>query len=99
MAKKVQKTARGDQYRAVLEKAGIRFEDCRVLAFTFLSDLGPQYCHYDMMMADPRPKYHLIDCVGETVYIIVPGNDAENERMCIQLAEANGGRKITPKLF
>lgn len=89
------KSTKGDEYRAVMEKDGIR--EYKVLAFVFLSDMGPQYFHYELMMADPRPVYYLFDCFGETAQVIVP-NDPENERMCIQLAESCGGSKTTPNL-
>ena len=89
------KSTKGDEYRAIMEKDGIR--EYKVLAFVFLSDMGPQYFHYELMMADPRPVYYLFDCFGETAQVIVP-NDPENERMCIQLAESCGGSKTTPNL-
>lgn len=89
------KSTKGDEYRAIMEKDGIR--EYKVLAFVFLSDMGPQYFHYELMMADPRPVYYLFDCFGETAQVIIP-NDPENERMCIQLAESCGGSKTTPNL-
>lgn len=89
------KSTKGDEYRAIMEKDGIR--EYKVLAFVFLSDMGPQYFHYELMMADPRPVYYLFDCFGETAQVIVP-NDPENERICIQLAESCGGSKTTPNL-
>jgi len=90
------KSTKGDEYRAIMEKDGIR--EYKVLAFVFLSDMGPQYFHYELMMADPRPVYYLFDCFGETAQVIVPNNEPENERMCIQLAESCGGSKTTPNL-
>ena len=98
MAKKTSKTDRGDQYAAIMAKDGYGPDEWRVLAFVFLSDMGPQYFHYELMMADPRPVYYLFDCFGETAQVIVPNDDPENERMCIQLAESCGGKKTTPNL-
>ena len=93
MAKKTSKTTRDEQYRAILEKEGIR--EYKVLAFMFLSDSGPEYFHLETMMADPRPDYYLFDIMGEIAQIIVP-KDSDNERLLIELAERCGGKKTTP---
>ena len=98
MAKKTSKTDRGDQYAAIMAKDGYGPDEWRVLAFVFLSDMGPQYFHYELMMADPRPVYYLFDCFGETAQLIVPNDDTENDRICIRLAELCGGKKTSPNL-
>ncbi|MBR2392874.1 MAG: hypothetical protein IKL37_00270 [Alphaproteobacteria bacterium] len=87
------KSTKGDEYRAVMEKDGIR--EYKVLAFAFLSDIGPEYFHYELMLADPRPDYYLFDIMGEIAQIIVP-KDSDNERLLIELAERCGGKKTTP---
>lgn len=94
MAKKTGKTTRGDQYRGIMAKEGIR--EYKVLAFIFDVPSGPELFHYELMYP-LRPVYHLFDCSDNVAYIVVP-KDPENERMCIQLAESCGGEKTTPNL-
>lgn len=89
------KNTKGDEYRAIMEKAGIR--EYKVLAFAFLSDTGPEYFHYELMLADPRPDYYLFDIMGEIAQVVAP-KDAKNDAIIIQLAESCGGKKITPNL-
>lgn len=89
------KTTREEQYRAIMEKEGI--EECKVFAFAFLSDTGPEYFHYELMLADPRPDYYLFDIMGEIAQVVAP-KDAENDAIIVQLAESCGGKKITPNL-
>lgn len=89
------KSTKGDEYRAIMEKDGIR--EYKVLAFAFLSDMGPEYFHYELMLADPRPDYYLFDIMGEIAQVVAP-KDAENDAIIIQLAESCGGKKITPNL-
>lgn len=96
MAKKTSKTTLGDQYREILASYGKRLEDCKVLAFAFETESGPEIFHYELMYP-LRPVYHLFDCFGTIAQIVVP-KDPENERMCIQLAESCGGEKTTPNL-
>ena len=94
MANKTTNTTRDEQYRAILEKEGIR--EYKVLAFVFETESGPEYFHYQLMYP-LRPVYHLFDCSGKMAYVVVPV-DPENERMCIQLAESCGGEKTTPNM-
>lgn len=94
MAKKTTKTTRDEQYRAILEKEGIR--EYKVLAFVFETESGPEYFHYQLMYP-LRPVYHLFDCFGKIAQIVIP-IDPENESMAIQLAESCGGEKTTPNL-
>lgn len=89
------KLTKADEYRAVMEKEGVR--EYKVLAFAFLSDTGPEYFHYKLMLADPRPDYYLFDIMGEIAQVVAPKDD-ENDRVIIQLAERCGGKKITPNL-
>lgn len=94
MAKKTSKTTRDEQYRAILEKEGIR--EYKVLAFVFETESGPEHFHYQLMYP-LRPVYHLFDCFGKIAQIVVP-KDTENEEMAVQLAESCGGEKTTPNL-
>ena len=94
MAKQTKQT-KADQYRKAMEKEGIA--EYKVLAFAFLSDTGPEYLHYEIMLADPRPDYYLFDIMGEIAQIVVP-KDAENDAIIVQLAERCGGKKTTPNL-
>lgn len=96
MAKKTSKTTRGDQYREILASYGKRLEDCKVLAFAFETESGPEIFHYELMHP-LRPVYHLFDRFGKIAQIVVP-NDPENEELIVQLAEYSGGEKITPNL-
>jgi hypothetical protein len=84
-------------YREIVEKEGLKWEDCKVLAFEFDGPEGPEILHYGLMFP-LRPVYHLFDRFGNVAYIVVP-KDPENERMCIQLAESCGGSKTTPYLL
>ena len=88
-------TNKADQYKIIMEKDGIR--EYKVLAFAFLSDTGPEYFHYELMLADPRPDYYLFDIMGEIAQVVAP-KDAENDAIIVQLAEYCGGKKITPNL-
>lgn len=96
MAKKSSKATRGDQYREILASYGKRLEDCKVLAFAFETESGPEIFHYELMYP-LRPVYHLFDCFGKIAQIVVP-NERENEEMAVQLAESCGGEKTTPNL-
>ena len=96
MANKSSKATREQTYREIIEKEGRKWDDCKVLAFTFDGPGDPEIFHYQLMYP-LRPVYHLFDCSGNVAYIVVP-KDPENERMCIQLAESCGGEKTTPNL-
>lgn len=90
------KASRGEQYRAILAEYGKRLEDCKVLAFSFEGEGGPALFHYELMHP-LRPVYHLFDASGNVAQVVIP-IDAENERMCVELAESCGGEKTTPNL-
>lgn len=90
------KIPRADQYRQIMAGYGIRIEDCKILAFSFDSESGPELFHYELM-APLRPVYHLFDYFGKIAQLVVPV-DKENEKMCIQLAESCGGEKTIPNL-
>lgn len=94
--KKAQKPNRKEQYRSILESYGKRLEDCKVLAFAFETESGPEIFHYELTYP-LRPVYHLFDSFGKIAQIVVP-NDPENEEMAVQLAESCGGEKTTPNL-
>ena len=89
------KTNKAEEYRAIMEKEGIT--EYKVLAFAFLSDTGPEYLHYEIMLADPKPEYYLFDFMGEIAQILVP-KDKENDRIIEELAALCGGQKTTPNL-
>ena len=96
MAKKT-KATREQAYLEILEKYGKSWDECKVLAFMFETEGGPEFFHYQLMYP-LRPVYHLFDCSGNMAYVVVP-KDPENERMCIQLAESCGGEKTKPNLI
>lgn len=96
MAKKSSKATRGEQYREIIEKECREWKDCKVLAFLFSNERGPERFHYKLMF-EPRAKYYLFDCFGNVAQIVVP-KDNENERICIQLAESCEGEKTIPNL-
>lgn len=98
MAKTSNKSTRKVQYRGILAKAGIRFEDCRVLAFTFERPLGPETFHLHLMNADPRPEYHLFDCWEKTAQVVIPNDAAVSEIVC-DIATRADGKKTTPNLI
>ena len=98
MAKKSNRATRKDQYRAILAKAGIRFEDCRVLAFVFERPLGPETFHLHLMNAHQRPDYHLFDCYENMANVIIPADEQIAARVQ-ELAEQVGGKKTTPNLL
>lgn len=94
--KKAQKPNRKEQYRSILESYGKRLEDCKVLAFAFETESGPEIFHYELMYP-LRPVCHLFDSFGKIAQIVVP-KDPENEEMAVRLAESCGGEKTTPNL-
>lgn len=97
MTKKSTKPTRAEQYRQILAEYGKRLEDCKVLAFAFDTEHGPEIFHYELMFP-LRPVYHLFDCFGNIAQIVVP-KDPENEDMAVKLAESCGGEKTTPNLI
>lgn len=96
MAKTSNKSTRKEQYRGILAKAGIRFDDCRVLAFVFDTLRKPEHFHYDLMAQ--KPVYFLFDCWGNNANVIVPKDD-ENAAKIIAIAANLGGQKTTPNLI
>ena len=96
MAKKSTKTARKDQYRAIMDKAGIR--DYKVLSFVFEQERANERFHYRLLLTVPGPKYYLFDCYDKTANVIVP-NDDKNAAWVQELAEQVGGHKTTPNLI
>lgn len=97
MAKKTAKLTREQAYREILDRAGIRFEDCTVLAFGFKQELRPELFHFGLMMHEPRPVYYIFDCWDKYANVIVP-KDEKNAAVIIAIAEKDGGEKITPNL-
>lgn len=97
MAKTSTKKALQDQYRAILEKDGVRYGDCRVLAFVFERAMGPETFHLHVLNAEPRPKYHLFDCFDLMAQVIIPNDDKIAARM-VELAIEIGGKKTIPIL-
>ena len=97
MATKSNKKALQDQYRAILEKDGVRYEDCRVLAFVFERPMGPETFHLHVLNAEPRPKYHLFDCFDLMAQVIISNDDKIAARV-EELAIEVGGKKTSPIL-
>lgn len=95
MAKKI-KTTLADQYREILAREGLNFDDCKVVAFEFGSEYGVDIFHFELTYP-LRPVYHIFDGWENVAQIVIPKN-AENERMLEQLAESCGGEKTTPNL-
>ena len=95
MAKKTTKQARGEQYRDIMEKQGIR--DYAVLSFVFEQERANERFHYRLLLTVPGPKYYLFDCFEKTANVIVP-NDELNAAWVQELAEQVGGQKTTPNL-
>lgn len=90
-------TGREQQYRAIIAKEGKRFEDYRVVAFTFKEKGGPERFHFRLLMTVPGPEYVLFDCFGLIAQVIVP-NDERTVKLVQELAGQVGGEKTTPNL-
>ena len=97
MAKTDKKVSRKDKYRAIMDKDGIRFENCNVLAFAFKHEKRPELFHFGLMLHEPRPVYYLFDCWDKYANVIVP-KDEKNAAVIIAIAEKDGGEKTTPNL-
>lgn len=69
---KATKETRAKQYREILAGIGIRFEDCRVLAFTFKQERRPELFHFGLMLYEPRPVYYLFECWGKYAKLLYP---------------------------
>lgn len=95
MAKKI-KTTLSDQYREILAREGLNFDDCKVVAFEFGSESGVDIFHFELTYP-LRPVYHIFDGWENVAQIVIPKN-AENERMLEQLAESCGGSSVKPRL-
>ena len=96
MAKKSSKATASDQYREILARDGMNFDDCKVVAFEFESASGVDVFHFELMYP-LRPVYHIFDGWENVAQIVIP-KDAENERMLRQLAESCGGLFVKPRL-
>ena len=88
MAKKV--TSRMDEYREIIERSGIEWENCEVLAFVFDDD-NKVYWYYLNLMNN-RAKYYLFSCVERTAVIVAPKGDDGNLSDIMLYAEQNGGK-------
>lgn len=97
MAKKTDKTTREQIYREILERSGIRFEDCNILAFAFKQERRPELFHFGLMLHEPRPVYYLFDCWEKYANVVAP-KDEQNAAVIIAIAAKNGGEKTTPNL-
>ena len=95
MAKKSTKTTREQQYREILAKDGIRFEDCRVLSFVFEYPIKTELFHYGLMAE--KPDYFVFDCWEKYANVVAP-KDEPNAAVIIAIASKNGGEKTTPNL-
>ena len=77
-------------YRKIMAAYGRELDGCKVLAFSFEKESGPELYHYQLL--NFRPKYFFFDCFGKMAQVIIP-KDTEAEQMCIELAEESGGKK------
>ena len=91
------KETRGSKYREIVEGMGVRYEDCRVLAFRFERERGPELFHYALMLAENRPEYLSFDCEGLTANVIVH-NVPEDVDKVTKMALADGGTPTMPNL-
>lgn len=90
------KESRGDAYRQIMERAGYSYDECRVLAFRFEKDSGPEIFHYGLM--NEKPVYYLFDFMDDGIAQVIVPNDEQNAAKVIAIAEKEGGRKVTPNL-
>ena len=97
MAKKTSKATREQIYREIIEKEGLKWDDCKVLSFAFKQERRPELFHFGLMLHEPRPVYYLFDCWEKYAYVIAP-KDEKNAAVIISIAEKDGGEKITPNL-
>lgn len=81
-----------EQYRSIL---ATELDRCKVLAFSFGRDSGPEMYHYDLMTA--RVGYHLFDHVGRVAYVVIP-DDPSVEALCAAIAGDCGGVRTRPDL-
>lgn len=95
MARKASKT-RADQYREILAERGIRYEDCRVLAFAFNYQMQAEMFHFGIMAE--KVDYFLFDAAENTANIIIPKDGQDAEKIA-KIAQGCGGRSTTPKLM
>ena len=93
MAKK--KTTR-EQYAEILAERGIDFKGCCVLAYAFEWENDAEKLHYAAMLATPRPKYHLFDCVECRAFVVVSKDDEDSIQQLDTLALSLGGKKYAP---
>ena len=94
MAKKQSKEF---EYRTILDRRGISYQNCQVLAFYFERAKGAETFHLNLMMDSRRPLYWLFDCVGNNG-IVITSKDAENAAIISDIASRNGGVKTIPDL-
>lgn len=85
-----------EQYRAILERDGIRYEDCKVLAFSFETDGGPGIFHYKLMHP-LSPVYYIFDCMDNIAQVVIPKKQTIEQKI-ISLAENVGGKRTSPVL-
>lgn len=65
-----------EQYRVIAEERGYRWQDCRVLTFSFGSDRIPEKFHYALMLSGLA--YILCDCYDRRAVIVIgPEGDAD----------------------
>lgn len=88
---------RESKYREIVEGLGVRYEDCRVLAFRFERETGPESFHYSLMLAGNRPEYLSFNKEGQTANVIVR-NDAEIVEAVTKIASGDGGVPTMPNL-
>lgn len=94
MAKKGQKRTLGSQYKEIIEGRGVKFSDCKILAYSFGTKGGAKALHYALM--DGKIGYILFDCFDDVAQVIVlRGEDTGGiEELAVNL----GGKEIRPIL-
>lgn len=95
MEKNTSKATRGDQYREIIEKAGRKWDDCKVLSFVFKYHMQTELFLYGLMAE--KPDYILFDCWEKYANVVAP-KDEQNAAVIIAIATKNGGEKTTPNL-
>lgn len=92
--KKEKGVSREQQYRDIVEAAGIRLEDCMVLSYSFPDDASARAFHYDLYFS--HIKSLVVDCCGPASTIITTQEMnviTDVEKRIDALAGQNGGRR------
>ena len=94
MAKKTAKSTREQMYREILERSGIRFEDCRVFGIMFPDAAKCRIFHFRIMAN--CLNYVLFDSIERNANVIVFKSMDDVE--IINEAKKLDGIKVLPKI-